>query len=297
MKHLVILFVCLGLTAGASATKFTEDFTDISDWTNNGGVVVITDPANSANMVLQVDTDTGEEWLTRGGFNITESNISVKIDVRSYGVDTDYHKSVIALHDGVGTAWEDHIALRTSMQPNSYYDVGYGIGTGFTTIQSANDGGADGNAADTSVFHTIEYVITGLGTVNGNITGYVNGQIADDWMLADWDVDLSAMDSIKQVVFEVKEFTEYDNLKITGLLGGDCNTTGMVSLADLTILATNYGASSATWKMGDFNNDNVVSLADLTILATNYDQSTPIPEPTSMALLGIGAMALLRRRK
>ncbi len=79
---------------------------------------------------------------------------------------------------------------------------------------------------------------------------------------------------------------------------GDCSGDGQVSLADLTILATNYGIQQgASWKNGDFNLDQQVSLADLTILATNYGTGTPAPEPASLGLLAFGSLALMRRSR
>ncbi len=89
-------------------------------------------------------------------------------------------------------------------------------------------------------------------------------------------------------------------------INGDSNGDGTVSLADLTILATNYGLlSDMDMGQGDFNNDHTVSLADLTILATKYGQTAPgapgggpapIPEPASLSMLAIGGFALLRRK-
>ena len=69
---------------------------------------------------------------------------------------------------------------------------------------------------------------------------------------------------------------------ILGTEYGDANRDQKVSLADLTILATNYGvASDSTWSQGDFNGDGLVSSADLTILATNYGfDSAVIPPPS-----------------
>ncbi len=82
-------------------------------------------------------------------------------------------------------------------------------------------------------------------------------------------------------------------------IAGDCTGEGQVSLADLTILATNYGMDmGASWKHGDFNLDQKVSLADLTMLASNYGTAgggAPTPEPASLCLLAVGSLALMRR--
>lgn len=88
---------------------------------------------------------------------------------------------------------------------------------------------------------------------------------------------------------------------------GDANMDGEVTLGDLSILGANYGLTEdATWSMGDFNYDGAVSLADLSILGANYDSdmfsssaltATHAPEPATLAMLAIGGVALLKRRR
>jgi hypothetical protein len=93
---------------------------------------------------------------------------------------------------------------------------------------------------------------------------------------------------------------------------GDANLDGKVTPADLTIWANNFNNQTATWLQGDFNKDGKVTPADLTIWANHFNQTltlnpvvihslvgttAAVPEPTSLAVLGIGAAALLTRRR
>lgn len=67
---------------------------------------------------------------------------------------------------------------------------------------------------------------------------------------------------------------------VDGALSGDANYDGVVDLADLAKLATNFGNDSTAdplltvaWEHGDFTGDGIVDLADLAKLATNFGQS------------------------
>jgi hypothetical protein len=51
---------------------------------------------------------------------------------------------------------------------------------------------------------------------------------------------------------------------------GDVNNNGHVTIQDLSVLATNYGHTGATYAQGDLNGDGTVGIQDLSILATHY---------------------------
>ncbi len=94
---------------------------------------------------------------------------------------------------------------------------------------------------------------------------------------------------------------------------GDANVDGFVDISDLGALATSW-QTAGLWDNGDFNYDNFIDISDLGALATNwqtgangpsFDQalasvglgSVSVPEPTSLALLGVATTLLAARRR
>jgi fibronectin-binding autotransporter adhesin len=104
-------------------------------------------------------------------------------------------------------------------------------------------------------------------------------------------------------------------------LSGDVNLDGIVDFLDLAKLAQSYNVTDGTrrWATGDVNYDGNTDFLDLAKLAQNYNTglqpTTPVPgasisfendlakafalvpEPGTISILGIGALALLARRR
>ncbi|MCC6682380.1 MAG: hypothetical protein IT445_15880 [Phycisphaeraceae bacterium] len=102
-----------------------------------------------------------------------------------------------------------------------------------------------------------------------------------------------------------------DDFRLTVIHAGDANGDGLVNLADLQILGDNWQSASASWSQADFSGDGNVNLADLQIIGDNwgygaatdfsFDQALAslgisIPEPSCLALAGLGCVLMLRRR-
>ena len=80
-------------------------------------------------------------------------------------------------------------------------------------------------------------------------------------------------------------------------LYGDANFDGTVNGADLNSVLANYNKTGSTWYQGDFNYDGTVNGADLNAVLANYNQhlnvGAAVPEPGTLGMLTLGALALL----
>jgi hypothetical protein len=83
---------------------------------------------------------------------------------------------------------------------------------------------------------------------------------------------------------------------VTGTFYGDFNLDGTVNLLDLNKLTANYNGLGG-WTLGDANGDGSIALLDLNKLTANYNSTVVVPEPATMTLLALGAVALIRRKK
>ena len=85
------------------------------------------------------------------------------------------------------------------------------------------------------------------------------------------------------------------------VLEGDANLDKAVDGLDYVAWSNNYN-QAATWQTGDFNNDQFADGLDYVVWSNNYGATLPaapgaVPEPATMALLAMGALALIRRRR
>jgi len=95
--------------------------------------------------------------------------------------------------------------------------------------------------------------------------------------------------------------------QLTGTLSGDLNCDGFVGLADLDIVLQNWNQNvpqadpRADVSGPGGTPDGFIGLDDLDVVLNNWNAGTPpasvaVPEPTGLTLLGLGSVAMLRRR-
>lgn len=144
---------------------------------------------------------------------------------------------------------------------------------------------------------------------------------------ANWFQDNTVKSSPPQAT-QNGAYTAGSSVTFTDTLIGDTNNDGAVDVVDLGNLATNYGATSgASWAQGDTNGDGSVDVQDLGNTAGNYGlslsgtgtggtlssdglasmsaqhlalveaHSPAVPEPASVAVVGLMGLTLVRRRQ
>ena len=113
-----------------------------------------------------------------------------------------------------------------------------------------------------------------------------NGTANNTWTFGGWQGGASRI------------FTVSGNIS---LIAGDVNGDGFIGGADLAIILTNWGMSSARRIDGDLDDSGIVGGGDYTQVLSNWGngtlptEPTAVPEPTVMLVLTVGALAGLIR--
>ena len=116
-----------------------------------------------------------------------------------------------------------------------------------------------------------------------------------------YDVDSDGDVDEDDLTYLIENFVELqDGSGRVGTKQGDFNLDGFVNATDLAIMKGTFGTSGVDYADGNANCDELVNATDLAILKTNFGfvalTGGVVPEPMTISLLAMGALALLRRR-
>jgi endonuclease/exonuclease/phosphatase family metal-dependent hydrolase len=196
---------------------------------------------------------------------VTDTNL-LTLDLGSFAPGTSAPSASFAIHNLLATA-----GYTAALQIDSI------IGSGDTSLLGT-DLAATSIAAGTSAAFDA-WLETSLG----------QGFFAANYLIGVSDEDLLGATSGDNLLLELVGYVGID---------GDVNLDGAVDSADLNLLLSHYGSSGAEWGQGDLNGDQAVNSGDLNLLLSNYGTqagfaaaSLPVPEPASLSLLALAALA------
>ena len=115
-------------------------------------------------------------------------------------------------------------------------------------------------------------------------------------------IAISLLDSWLPDINSYVGLSEIQFLLVPDDLPGDVNGDGWVGGDDLSIILTNWGLSGQSREQGDLTGEGFIGGDDYSEVLTYWGTGTPpdslvtsIPEPATLALLLLGALAMLRR--
>ena len=194
---------------------------------------------------------------------------------------------------------------------NISHEVGQLTVNGDYTQQSGGNLFIVVNSDDTPGTTHSQLDVNGLlsldGTLDIDADGPFNAQFGDRFQILEFNTISGAFSGVTQDTPAFGGIFDLQDLYTTGEIvfrrAGDLNTDGFVGAEDLDILLAAWGDSVSPFDFtgGDLTGDGTVGTADLQIVLNNWGTGTPaggnVPEPGSLAILGLVGLALLKHRR
>ena len=166
--------------------------------------------------------------------------------------------------------------------------------------------------ADCDLIQVINGGTLNITNLNIDISAAAGDLTELSYVLVDWAVDTAAPGNLIGAAFASESLPfgwkldynleESQILLLPGQVG-DTNLDGVVDAVDFMTLKKNFGATiGGGMTVGDFDNSGTVDWDDLNTLTSNFGAgsggaSAMTPEPATLGLLMVGALAVIRRRR
>jgi hypothetical protein len=153
----------------------------------------------------------------------------------------------------------------------------------------------------------------------GSPAATIKAQLASGYASGAWNGEgiMTSSAVAGQTSLGWKDDAATESIVVKHTYYGDTDLNGQVDVSDLGALATAW-QTSGVWGQGDFDYSGFIDVADLGKLATNWQAGVgnplgpgslgealaslgladvSVPEPGSIALISLGLMALVSRRR
>ena len=289
MKKLIVLALVLGLVSSSFAAVYTMDISTTGAWTNPDGTPTALAPAgwsfssfdiNGGYVEVKGFQDLGGGvWGNALEIGATDSGNGV-IDLDDATLGIDVQQEFISMD------------IRYKLMDPLPNDLGTRLGYGFS----------NGSWGGTSKFNMFDRQMGAAGTLPGQTgeVGMSNGNFDWGYYTANGEYEWwSSNEPIIGSMSDRYEWTEA-NITVNGLAPGDGSVS--ITINGVTVVYNDFGQVFTEVPGGDLTDpatllralprltaNGILQISDLVITTT--------PEPATIALLGMGALALIRKRR
>lgn len=230
--------------------------------------------------IQRVASGTGGVTSATGGFHAVVSQLNPLLEgpLTTAGNPTTGY-GPYSFFDGSRSVWPGGMTASIDI----YLDTNMNTGEGFDYSMAAY--GSDGNHQRDFIFHVTKDTSTGNiligGNNNSNYDPIENLEAGNHYAVSG-----TGWYTFQHVFYDAGDGTLAVDLKVLDSGGGELFSETRNAAAD--VIATEIGGNGYAW----FTNVDVTGG-----IAVDNHSLTIVPEPGSLALLGLGGLALLRRRR